>query len=645
MARAEPKGVGNILRSAVGSPPVIAAIVVLLLLIFSRSLSFIEWRAYDLLWKLTPASGLDERVVVIDMGKNNAEYDPYRPAPVDGGPTCSCDESTPRAVYAEAVNRLADWGAKVVVFDLYFSRACPLEDPALAEAFKDAGNVVVAATTEIISDVVLFDDPASGLGKEDTAWAVASPVASKPNQDIRSVPMRIIDVETRDRLALSLQGFMRFAGVGPEEYEMAENGDLLVAGARVPLLSGEEIPLLRPGGPTETDTIDTGVELKKGSAKVLLESWHAMLINWSGPPGTIEPMPMTDVLEMGPEMGRAAFEGKAVIIGDEEWDQKQTAVGPMPGPQIQANALHTLISGRFIRPTNQWLYLLWLLLLGSLSSWSVRRIKALRTPYVLALLLMLSYGLAQQLLSRWQILHYPFFSIACVGASWGATLAVHSGALGNLLRRLVPKFMAGTGAQDLREIRTTEATVLFSDIRNFTTISEKLGAESMMGLIGEYRRQVEKTIGAHGGTIVVTPGDAILAVFWQDHDGANHATSALRSGREVLTNLPEWATSWEAEGVPLDIGVGINTGTVAMGALGEEDMHVTVIGDAVNVAARLESLTKDLGRKLIFGDETRLQLQEEVDPVFLDEVTVKGREEPLKVYGVPDPYESAEAPQ
>ena len=354
-------------------------------------------------------------------------------------------------------------------------------------------------------------------------------------------------------------------------------------------------------------------------------------------------MLVDEVLNMSDEAGQGLFDGKAVIVGREEWDEVWTTVGPMPGPQIQASMLHTLISGRTIGPTNQWLFLIWLFAIGTVSSLSVRKIKALRLVLVVVCLLALSLGISRQLLVSFRILHYPFFSLLCIGASYGATMAAQSGVLGNILRRLVPKFMAGTGMRDLQEVRTTVATVLFSDIRNFTTISEKLGAESMIRLIGEYRRSVEGPIGDHGGTIVVTPGDAILAVFWQDHRKANHETCALRAGVELLANLPDWATSWEEQGVVLQVGVGINTGNLAMGTLGEQDMNVTVIGDAVNVAARLESITKDLGHRLLFSETVREGLQDDVSPEFVDEVSVKGREEPLKIYTLPGDESFAES--
>jgi adenylate cyclase len=144
---------------------------------------------------------------------------------------------------------------------------------------------------------------------------------------------------------------------------------------------------------------------------------------------------------------------------------------------------------------------------------------------------------------------------------------------------------------------------------------------------------------------VKTPGDAILAVFWQDVRGRNHATCALRSGEEILRDLPTMRRTWEAAGVTLDIGIGIDAGQVAMGLVGKLHLEPTVIGDAVNVAQRLEGLTKDLKRPLIFSESVRERLQEEVDAVSLGQVTVRGRATPLSVYGLGGPGDLAPGPE
>jgi adenylate cyclase len=153
-------------------------------------------------------------------------------------------------------------------------------------------------------------------------------------------------------------------------------------------------------------------------------------------------------------------------------------------------------------------------------------------------------------------------------------------------------------------------------------------------MLNAYHSSVEDIITKYGGTIVKTPGDAILAVFWREMQNLNHMTCAVNAGKEILQGLPVMGQVWEAAGVSLDVGVGINVGQVAIGLVGKHHLEPTVIGDPVNVAQRLETLTKTLGYPLIFSESVREGLREETGAVFLNEVEVRGRKTPLKIYGL-----------
>ena len=190
-----------------------------------------------------------------------------------------------------------------------------------------------------------------------------------------------------------------------------------------------------------------------------------------------------------------------------------------------------------------------------------------------------------------------------------------------------------------------DASILFSDIRGYTGIAERLSAADTLTMLNTFHSAVEDIITKLGGTIVKTPGDAILAVFWEDVGGLNHAICALASAQEILHDLPALGRAWEAVGAKLEIGIGIDAGQVAMGLVGKHHLEPTVIGDSVNVAQRLESLTKTLKYPLIFSESVRERLREDVEAVCLDEVTVRGRKTPLRVYRVGRPDGLGEGPQ
>jgi adenylate cyclase len=629
-------------RAFVGSPPAIAFIVLVLLLALAPPFSFMEVRVYDSLFRMTRPTGLDPRIAVIDIGGDPAAYDRERPdLRVCSKPPDGCE--IPRSAYAELVHDLHRWGAKVVTFDLMFSRPCEIEDPKLAAALRESGNVVVAATTKVIPDAVSLQPPVAALAK--ATWAVGSPVVSRPNQDVRSVPLVLPDEETgKEYSALSLLAFQRFSDIDSEDVKVDEGRSLTTGGHRIPLMSGEQIHLLPPlggGGPAVAADGPGGIELVSGSGLKevrRLTSWNAMLIKWAGPAGVIKPHQLLDVLAMRDAEGKQEFADKAVIVGRRNWDEHWTGVGRMAGPDIQANALHTLLGGRFIRPLPYWLLIVLPFLLALGTAWMVRRMKALRSALGAAVLVLLLVGAGRELLARNAIWAYVLAMGTSVALTWTVTSLAQSEKVAGVLRRFVPAFMevreAGVAAVD--QIETREASILYSDIRNYTTISEKLEAEQILRLLSAYRAAVEDVIRHHGGAIVITPGDAVLAVFWRDHRGANHPTSAVRAGREVLARVPELALPWQEAGVELQVGVGINAGPIAMGFVGKENLEATVIGDAVNVSQRLESLTKELGYSLILSESVRSQLPDDIETVFVDEVKVKGRELPIRVYGVVD---------
>lgn len=630
---------GRLWRATIGRV-VLLLLVLLLLALAAPRLSFIEVRALDVLYALRPPREPDPRIEIVDIGgdPNVYEYlrDP-RESPTDG-----CE--TPRLAYAEAVRRLSRWGAKVIVFDLMFSRSCKYEDEKLATAFRDAGNVIVAASTKTKPGAVGLQDPVAPINT--AVRAVGSPVAHQPNATVRSIPLVVRDRDSgREYQALSLLALQCFNGEEPGKAVLAENHWLLTGNLRVPVLSGERIHLLNLG-----DAADSGESEESGASAVAvvqgsnveqiprLNTWAALMVNWVGPEGTIPPYRLSELLAIeDDDQGHALFGGKAVIIGKADWDVHWTAVGAMPGLEVQANTLQTLMSGDFIRPISPWGMMALLAAFTLATSGAVRRFKGIRGIGAALLLMIAAVVLARQLLLERGIWMYMFCCELGIGLTWGATTAAESGKVTALLTRFVPSFIGTPEAPGLGEVRTMDASILFSDIRGYTGIAEQLSAANTLTMLSAYQSAVEDVITSYGGTIVKTPGDAILAVFWKDVRDLNHATCALRSGQEMLRGLPMMGRTWQAVGVKLAIGIGIDAGPVAMGVVGKRHLEPTVIGDPVNVAQRLESLTKTLNYPLIFSENIRERLREHLDAQCLDEVTIRGRQTPLRVHGLAGP--------
>ncbi len=631
---------GGRVWSILARPAATAVLVVAAVILMAPVLSFVEVRALDELLLRMPPQPIDPRIEVIDIGEDSTAYE-YLRAPQDTG---DGRLEIPRLAYAKAARLLSRWGAKVIVFDLMFKRRSPHEDAEVAEAFREAGNVVVAAATKTKPGAVGFEPPVKPL--DEAVWAAGSPAAHQPNETVRSIPLVVRDRDSgQEYLALSLLAFQCFMGAKPSDMQLSEGRWLLTAERKVPLLSGERIYLLPSGegsgGRKRQGSAIAGVEIVRGSNVEEvpgLKTWNTLLINWAGRRGMIEPHLLSEVLAISDDaQGRELFGGKAVIIGRMDWDTHWTAVGAMPGPQVQANALYTLISGKFIRPMAPWSYLALLAAFAVATAVGVHRFRGWRSIGVALVLTVVAVVLARQLLVQRGTWMYLMYCELGVLVSWGVTTASESDKVTALLARFVPSFLGAPQAPRLGEVRTMDASILFSDIRGYTSTAEQLSAHDTLTMLNIYHSAVEDIITNHGGTIVKTPGDAILAVFWQERRGVNHATCALEAGRGILADLSTSAQAWEAAGVGLDIGVGINAGSVAIGLVGKTHLEPTVIGDPVNVAQRLEELTKTLGYPLIFSESVRVHLPEEVEVVDLDEVTLRGRKTPIKIYGVAGP--------
>jgi adenylate cyclase len=185
---------------------------------------------------------------------------------------------------------------------------------------------------------------------------------------------------------------------------------------------------------------------------------------------------------------------------------------------------------------------------------------------------------------------------------------------------------------------TLPVTILFSDIRGFTTISERLDAQDLVSLLNEYFTEMVDIVMDHGGVVDKYIGDAIMVVFGAPvpkEDDAIRAVQAAVKMREALARLNQ---RLEARGVsPIRTGVGIHSGDVVAGNIGSERrMEYTVIGDAVNLASRLESATKDLGADLVISEATHALVAHHVATELLGSISVKGREQPVAVYAVTD---------
>jgi len=186
--------------------------------------------------------------------------------------------------------------------------------------------------------------------------------------------------------------------------------------------------------------------------------------------------------------------------------------------------------------------------------------------------------------------------------------------------------------------RKVEITIIFSDIRGFTALSEKLDAQSLAQLLNQYLTEMTRIVFRHRGTLDKYIGDALMAFWGAPFEAPGHAGRACRGALEMLARLDSLRQQWHAEGNPVfDIGVGIHTGVAAVGNMGSQLRYgYTAVGDSVNLSSRLEGLNKVYGTRILATEATvrKARAQGESDLYFreLDLIRAKGKQEPALVY-------------
>ena len=374
----------------------------------------------------------------------------------------------------------------------------------------------------------------------------------------------------------------------------------------------------------------------------------AALIPFRGPKKSFSYISASDVLNgtVPPQTLRKAI----VLIGSTApglMDLRTTPVGDVyPGVEMHANLIAGIIDDNIKeRPDNSSDFEFWpLLLVGLLLACLLPSLKPMGAT-------MLSLAVMAALLAgnvtAWQFNNFdlPLASIVVLAAAlflfnmaYGYFVEDHgkrllTGLFGQYVPpELVDEMAKDPGAYSL-EGESRELTVLFSDVRGFTTISEGLDPSQLTQLMNEYLTPMTHVIHQHRGTIDKYMGDAIMA-FWGApvHDD-QHARHALLAGMEMNVKLEGLQEHFKARGwPPIRIGVGLNTGEMTVGNMGSEfRLAYTVMGDAVNLGSRLEGLTKEYGVQIMVSEFTRAAVP---DFVYreLDRVRVKGKDRPVGIF-------------
>jgi adenylate cyclase len=270
---------------------------------------------------------------------------------------------------------------------------------------------------------------------------------------------------------------------------------------------------------------------------------------------------------------------------------------------------------------------------------------------VLLALLLAAYGAAW---SRFWVVPMAapmltVFGLYALNTAYGFFAATRSKRqITKLFGQYVPPELAAEMSQNpahyTMEGQSRDMTVLFSDIRGFTSVTENGDPEQLVAQLNEYFSEMVDIVFRHDGTIDKFVGDMVVALFGAPVDDDDHAEHAVAAAVEMVRKLGQLNRKWEAQGrTPLDIGIGVNSGEMIAGNIGSSSiMSYTVIGDNVNLGSRLESLNKEYRTRIIMSDATRVRLKGQYAVRPLGGVIVKGKTRPVEIFevSVPSPLDA-----
>jgi adenylate cyclase len=390
------------------------------------------------------------------------------------------------------------------------------------------------------------------------------------------------------------------------------------------------------------------IQLEQGNLDIPVDNEAGTLVPYIGRRGSFNYLPVADVLH--DRIPVEQLKNKIVLIGTSAlglMDLRSTPVDSVyPGVEVHANMIAGILDQNLKqRPAYvQGAEVLLLLIIGVALSLLLPLLSPAKTMLagMGALLAMggLNFWLWQSLnldmpLANSLVLIAALFTL---NSSYGYFIESYTkrkitGLFGQYVPAELVAKMSKNPEQVSMEGESREMTILFSDVRGFTTISEGLDPKELSLLMNEFLTPLSRVIYKHHGTIDKYMGDCIMA-FWGAplHDPA-HARNALLAGIEMQQTLRTLQPHFKARGWPeINVGVGINTGRVSVGNMGSEiRVAYTVMGDAVNLASRIEGITKQYGAGIIVGEDTRKAVP---DFVYreLDQVRVKGKDTPVTIY-------------
>ena len=597
-----------------------------------------ELKVGNFLRKHGRGTTLRSDLVFLGIDEATLQLDGLWPEEIEGSPALKLitaskgDWNWSREVHALILERLVSAGAKLVIFDMIFPNPFQGDDAFRAALDKHRQRVVIG------NQIVHRPPPAPGLPAPGDAWQPPS--------------------------AMLIADAARDSRVGYVVYQQDIDGAIRTTLFHT-TLSAYNGRVPQPGEPVYYSEMASALR-QLGRADLVPASPEPQIFRYTdlshGEDYRVRPLweIFSDATWKQNYQDGAFFKDKIVIVGAAApilHDVQPTPFGDIPGPVLQLQALTAALNQDYLTLTGVWTDFALIFAAGALA-WGVAItvLQPLVRFSVFALVSAAFIGVLQWLYNHHGLMPLAFTPLLVFNTSGLLSVVgdyaverVEKARVRGVLDRLVSKDIvrelladpARYGALVRGERRCV--TVLFSDVRGFTSLTEAAeDPAEFIAQLNEYLGEMVDVVFKHRGTLDKFIGDAVMAVWGSMHtDGLDaDARAAVAAALEMRTRLAALNTRWLKAGkLPMDIGIGVNHGEVIVGGLGSESskMEITVMGDAVNLASRLEGLTKEYGLDLLVGESVARRVSETFRLRTVDLVRVKGKKKPAEVMTVIGP--------
>jgi class 3 adenylate cyclase/CHASE2 domain-containing sensor protein len=585
----------------------------------------------------------------------------------------------PRSTYARFlsnVNRNPETKPTGILMDVFFTEnSDKTEDLALAESLKANRDNTVIDLLAAVSKQNNFERPETEIGERikmlmpsgiqtndaspqvvdvvtppikeiirsnvkiapPTAWpGLNSRLANKKaDQTVRRFSV-VVKIGDRYFPSTALWLAMLYYKVGLTDIQVIMGKNVVLKGATVP--ESKKTPS------TKRDIV------------IPIDDQGALLINFYGSPGTFQVRTFSDVVNgrvsakyFKNKIVLAGVYAEAIAAGESRFqaDVHITPYGPMYGIEVIANAMTQILNEDFIHMSKEWITIALMIFFGLFISYTAGR-RSILISYITTFVLVLVYFVVVVFLFDRYRYALNLSAPLITGIITLVTMIVYRILTEEKEKKVIKGMFSNyVGKSILDELQKhpeklelggedKEITVFFSDIRGFTTLSERLTPQELVTHLNEYLSAMTDIIFKYEGTLDKYVGDEIMAFWNAPVEQKNHVELACLASLEMMSKLRELNASWP-EDKRFNIGIGLNTGTMTVGNMGSKiRMNYTLMGDNVNLGARLEGTNKFYSTNIIISEFTFEHIKDKFVCRELDTIQVKGKKKPVKIFEIMD---------